>query len=208
MAQERFHKPVRLPGGAFDALLGGGDAAEASRVAHDTAAALLHRVRGGRDAAAVERLVSFADENGIDDIAELWAPAAAASLPGSLWRLYLVRQAAVRDPEGASYTFRRGLEVDRTISHVVAGPVTPTGPRELVQLVDEILRGAFTGDFALALDRAAAFARIMAQGAAQLAEGQADRERAAAETRRGVRYLQIAEELAACAGRWREDRLD
>lgn len=205
---ERFSRPVRMPPGAFDAFPGDPDPAERSRVAHETAAALLHRVRGESDPAVVDRLITFADENGIDDIAELWSPAAAMSLPGALWRLYLIRQSVARDPEGASYVFRRGLEADQTISHVVAGPQTPTGPRQLAALIDEILRGAFTGDFAMALDRAAACARIMAQGAAQLADGEPENRRASAEARRGIRSLQIAEELSACAARWREDRLD
>lgn len=207
---ERHHRPVRRPSAAFEAYIGADDPADVSRVAHDTAAALLHRARGTDDPAVVARLVSFTDEHGIDDLVELWSTAAAASLPGALWRLYLIREAATRDAELTAYTFRRGLEIDRTISHVVAGAPTPTGPDEIVALSDEILRGAFTGDVGIALERASAFCRIMAQGSADLAESsEVDSfDRARAWTRRGARYLELAEELHAAAMRWHDGELD
>ncbi|KAB1660325.1 DNA-directed RNA polymerase subunit beta [Pseudoclavibacter chungangensis] len=207
---DRFHRPVRVPLEAFEALLGGHDPADVTRVAHDTASALLNRARGERDAEVLDRMIAFTDEHGIDDIAEVWAPASAESLPGSLWRLYLVRESVKRDPEDASYVFRRGLEVDRGIGHVVAGAVTPTGPDEIVALTDEILRGAFTGDFSIALERAAAFCAVMSQGAAALA-GDAERtepDRAHTDTLRSARFLLFAQELHASALLARDDALD
>lgn len=207
---DRFHRPVRVPLEAFEALLGGHDPAEVTRVAHDTAAALLQRADLVQDPAALDRLIAFTDEHGIDDIAEVWAPAAPESLPGALWRLYVVREAVTRDPVGSSYVFRRGLEVDRGIGHVVAGAVTPTGPDEIVALADEILRGAFTGDFALALERAAAFCAVMSQGAAALAsdEESTEPDRAHDDTLRSARYLQFAHELHGSAVLSRDDALD
>lgn len=207
---DRHHRPVRRPSAAFEVFVGADDPAELSRVAHDTAAALLHRARGTTDPAVVARLVSFTDEHGIDDLVELWSTAAAASLPGALWRLYLIREAATKAPELTAYTFRRGSEVDRTISRVVAGAVTPTGPDEIVALCDEMLRGAFTGDVGIALERASAFCRIMAQGSAELAESsdRDDVDRARAWTRRGGRYLELAEDLHAAAMRWHDGELD
>lgn len=212
---ERFHRPVRMPGEAFEAVVGGADPAATSRVAHDTAAALLHRIRGGAepgriDRAAIERLVAYTDAHGIDEFAELWSRAAAHSLPGALWRLYVIRAAVRADPDGASWTFRRGAEVDRTISRAVAGAVTPTGPRELEQLIDEILRGAFVGDFEIALERASAFCRIMSQGAIDAAtDGEDDSpDRARELTLRAARYLGYAEDLHVCAQRWADGVLD
>ena len=207
---ERHHRPMRVPTTTFEGLFGAHDAAEVSRVAHDTAAALLHRARGTDDPEVVARLVTFTDQHGIDDLAELWATAAATSLPGALWRLYLVREAATRDPELTAYTFRRGIELDRTISHVVAGAPTPVGPSEIVDLCTEILRGAFTGDVGMALERASAFCRIMAQGAAELAESSDvdSPPRARAWTRRGARYLEFAEQLHTAAVHWHDGSLD
>lgn len=207
---DRHHRPVRVPPSAFENLLGSPDPSEVSRVAHDTAAALLHRGRGTEDSEVVTRLVAYTDEHGIDDLAELWSAAAAPSLPGAMWRLYLVREVASRNPVATAYTFTRGVALDRTISHVVAGAPTPAGPDEITALCDEILRGAFTGDLGIALERASAFCRIMSQGATDLAGSSEDvePERAHALTRRGARYLALAEELHAAAMRWHDGSLD
>lgn len=207
---DRPHRPVRVPSNAFDNLLGSPDPSEAHRVAHDTAAALLHHGRGTEDPAVVTRLVAYTDEHGIDDLAELWSTAAALSLPGALWRLYLIREVATRDPEGTAYTFARGIALDRTISHVVAGAPTPAGPEEITALCNEILRGAFTGDLGMALERASAFCRIMSQGATDIASGaeHSEPERAHDLTRRAARYLGLAEDLHAAAMRRHDGTLE
>ncbi|GGA62999.1 hypothetical protein GCM10011490_11880 [Pseudoclavibacter endophyticus] len=206
----RHHRPVRVPARAFENLCGSADPSEVSRIAHDTAAALLHRGRDAADPDVVARLVAFTDEHGIDDLAELWAAAAAVSLPGAMWRLYLIRDVARNSPESTADMFQRGIELDRTISHVVAGAETPTDPEKIVALCDEILRGAFVGDVGIALERASAFSRIMSQGAAELAASSdaTDERRAAVLTRRGARYLEVAEDLHAAAMRWHDDALD
>jgi hypothetical protein len=53
----------------------------------------------------------------------------------------------------------------------VAGARQPTGPDDIRDLADEILGGAFTGDLADALDRAAAYCRIEAHGVTTLVAG-------------------------------------
>src|SRR5687768_5270317 len=70
-----FHRPTRRPPGTFEGFLGGEDPAQVSRVAHDTAAAIISRVRDDPDPVVVARLVSYTDEHGIDAIAELWSHA-------------------------------------------------------------------------------------------------------------------------------------
>ena len=155
-----FHRPTRFPPAMFDSYLGAEDPAHLSRVAHDTAAALLARVREDPDPEVIARLVAYTDEHGIDAIAELWSHASAKSLPGALWRVYLLRALIRQDPRGQALAFQRGTEVSHTIDQVVAGAAIPAGPGEVVELADRILHGLFTGDFAVALDRAAAFARV------------------------------------------------
>ena len=73
--RDEFHKPTKFSGSKFEAYKGGEDPAQISRVAHETANALLARVRNDPDPEVVDRLVAFTDENGIDAIAELWARA-------------------------------------------------------------------------------------------------------------------------------------
>ncbi|MBN6777322.1 DNA-directed RNA polymerase subunit beta [Pseudoclavibacter alba] len=212
---------MRVPAEAFDAFVGGADPAVSSRVAHDTAAALLHRIRGGSDPAAVERLVAYTDDRGIDEFAELWSKAAAHSLPGALWRLYVIRAAVRHDADGAAYLFELGVQDDASVNPAIAGAPTPSGPRELELLIDEILRGAFVGDFELALERAAAFCRIMSRGALETASRQERSEvvdwdawcsasgvAGERDTLRAARYLEYADDLHHAARRWARGELD
>lgn len=197
----------------LEGFLGADDPAQQSRVAHDTAAAILSRVRQDPDPQVVERLVTYTDEHGIDAIAELWSHSSAKSLPGALWRVYLVRTLIVQDPAALSHAFQRGTEVSHTIDQVVAGAAIPTGPDEVRELADRILHGIFTGDFAGALDRAAAFARVASSGFTSLADDAdaADAvhpDRPASLTTRALRLTQLADELTSCAKLWRRDALN
>ncbi|RFA13804.1 DNA-directed RNA polymerase subunit beta [Subtercola boreus] len=207
---DKPHKPTLFAGSTFEAFQGGEDPAHISRLAHDTAAALLSRVRADPDPGVIDRLIAYTDVNGIDAIAELWSRASARSLPGALWRIYLLRALTRQDPEQSSFVFQRGAELSSTIDPVVAGASTPTGPEEITALADQILRGLFEGDFAVALDRAAAFCRLMASGCASLADDAEalDPARASELTTRALRFQSIAAELAACATLWRRESLD
>jgi len=205
-----FHKPTKFSGSKFESFHGADDPAETIRVAHETAHALLSRARDDPEPGVIDRLVGYTDENGIDAIAELWARSSARSLPGALWRIYLLRVVIRQDPEMSSYLFQRGADVVTTIDPVVVGAVMPTGPAEIIDLADRVLRGLFEGDFAIALERAAAFCRITASGCTSLADDldPTEPERSSELTRRALRYSQTAEELAGCARLWRQESLD
>lgn len=207
---EQFDRPVRMPIQAFDAFVGGEDPAQASRIARNTAQALLHRVREADDPAVIDRTVGYARTNGLADLAELWSNANPHSLAGALWRLYLVHEAIAQDSETSSYLYRRGVSVDNSIHHIVAGAVEPTGPLEIRSLTETIFRGAFRGDFEDALDRAAAFCSVMSLGSASVAADyeNSDPERADRITKRSARYLGFAKDLAASARLWRRGLLD
>lgn len=207
---ENFHKPTQFSGNKFEDFQGGEDPAAISRVAHETAQALLARVRKDPNPDTVERLVAYTDENGIDAVAELWSRATPRSLPGALWRMYLIRLLIRQDPEGTAYLYQRGTEVVRTIDPVVAGAAAPTGPAEIITLADEILRGVFTGDFAVALDRAAAYCRITATGCTSIADDHDATEphRSSELTTRALRFSTTAAEFASCARLWRTDSLE
>lgn len=208
-ASRDFHKPVRRPAEQLDRLFAGEDPAEVSRVAHKTAATLLSRVRDEPTDAVVDRLVSFTDEHGIDAIAELWSRAPGRSLPGALWRLYLVQLMIHDDPQTVALLFDRGRAVLPSVDPVVAGAPMPAGPDEMVALIAAILRGVFQGDFAIALERAAAFCRVVGAGATDLADDYdaTEPERATAFTARALRLSTYAGDLTSCAGLWRRDAL-
>ncbi|MER3388828.1 MAG: DNA-directed RNA polymerase subunit beta [Microcella sp.] len=199
---DRPMRPVKRSNDAFEAFEGGLDPALELRIAHDSARALVHRVRSSDDPDLVERMVAYTDEHGLDTLAELWARASARSLPGALWRLSLLRALIRQDPDGTSLMFQRGSEILRTADVVVAGAEAPTGPAQIRDLADAVLRGAYTGDFAIALDRAAAFCRTAASGAADLADAAdlvVNDDRAADFTSRASRLATSAEDFTACA---------
>ncbi|CAN5473187.1 hypothetical protein BH09ACT4_BH09ACT4_22660 [soil metagenome] len=205
-----FHKPALFGGGEFEAFPGGEDPASVMRVAHQSAHLLLSRARNSDDPEVLDRLISYTDDHGIDALAELWARSSPYSLPGALWRIYLVRVLIRQDAAGVALLFQRGTEVLSTIDPVVAGAPLPAGPQEIVELADSILRGVFDGDFAIALERAAAFCRVSAAGALSVADDQdaVSPERASELTTRAQRLSITADELMACAKMARDDALD
>jgi len=203
------HRPIRRPTAAFDNIVGSHDPAEETRIAHATASALLTRVRADDSGVSADRLVAFTTEHGIDEIAELWSKAPSRSLPGALWRLYVLQLAIHGDPQTAALLYERGRIELASADAVIAGAPVPADPDELVALIDTILRGAFRGDFAVALDRAAAFSRVQATGATHLADDYEVTEpaRASELTTRALRLSAFAQDLSAAAVLWRADAL-
>jgi hypothetical protein len=184
------------------------DPAQVTEIAHETAAVLVGRGRAAQDPELTGRLVALVDELGLSTVAELWADRPARSLPGALWRLYALREWVQRNPEEASSDYAEGIRFT-DVNHAVAGVAEPPGPEELKALTDTILRGVFDGDFSLALQRAAAFCRVVAAGRAERAHttDASDREAAGAQTRRAASMLTTAEDLEASARLWQAGEL-
>jgi len=198
-----YSKPVRMSTARLEASLSADpadvvmDPAEWAALASETARLLVER---GNDAASDElvgRLVSFADDHGLDTLAELWASATPRSLPGALWRLYLVRAIIRHNPEDARILFQRGVDDLPTIDQVVAGAPDPVSADGLATLLDDIVRGVFQGELAEALERASAVARAVSAGAISLAWGSG--EDASYLTSRSLNWSVIADELKATA---------
>jgi hypothetical protein len=178
-------------------------------VARRTAAIMVHGGRASEDSAVVERLVRLVEDQGLDTVAALWSQSDAETLPGTLWRLYAIRDWVRRDPEAVAH--RYGLAAATAPVHeVVAGVAAPAGPAELVRLLDDVLSGVYTADLAVALERAAAFCRILAAGGAFEAD-QRDTisgTQASRLTHAASSLLRTAEELETAARLWRTDRLE
>lgn len=202
-------RPVTQPTSSFDWIIGSDDAGASHRLAQETSWALLDRVRSVADHEVVERVVALAAGNGIDDIAELWSDAGSHSLAGQLWRIYLLRRIVESDPPGTAELFRAGLAAAQTIDPVVAGVAEPIAPDSIAALCETILRGVFTGDLAVALERASSYCRVMSLGAAAIADERdaVDDEHAAELTTRALRYSSFANDLRAGARRWRDGTL-
>lgn len=192
----------------LDRYEGGVDPARLSEAAHATAAALVHRGRANSDPAVLDKLIRLADAEGLEEIAQLWAASPAVTLPGSLWRLYALRRTVLQDPERLAAYFRDG-EHQAPVHRAVAGVAEPPGPQELVEMTTAILAGAFTGDYDMALQRAAAFCRVVALGEAAHADAAdaASPARGSALTQAAKRLNGTAEDLDTAASQWRQGLL-
>jgi hypothetical protein len=157
-----------MPGAAhFETLPGEDDPAVRSEAADRCAMLLVRGAHDTDDNAVVARVVTLADSEGLETLADLWASSPADSLAGCLWRLYLLRAWVYADPAAAAREFDAGRQ-HTPVHEAVAGVVEPPGPDEVRQLVDLVLRGVVQGDFADTLYRAAAFARVAAAGRAHI----------------------------------------
>ncbi len=205
------HRPPRRPAMldryAAEGLPDAVDATTRLEVAHTTARALVHRGRASGDPGVHERLVRLVDEEGIEAVAAMWADSPAATLPGALWRLYVLREWVRRDPRAVAETYRLGTGRAQ-VADVVAGVASPPGPAEVRDLADAVLSGVFTADLAVALERAGAFCRVLATGSALDADLVEDAELAGRITAGAAGLLRTAEELEGAAALWRADRLD
>ena len=185
------------------------DPALRGEIAHTTAAAIVHRARASEDPEVVERLVRLVEDEGLDVVAALWADSSADTLPGALWRLYVLREWVRRDPATIAERYRLGVAAV-PVHEVVAGVVTPTGPEDVRVVADAVLSGVFAGDLAVALERGAAFCRVLAVGAAFDADyvDVVDAGRATHLTRGAASLVRTAEEFERAANLWRAHRLE
>lgn len=187
-----------MPGPAlFEAITDETDPAELAAAGHRIAHLLVRGPLDRDDQALVDRVLHLADEEGLGVIAELWSHAAPDTLPGALWRLYLLRTWVHRQPQQAAVEFAAGRSW-APVHEVLAGVVEPPGPAEVVELVDTVVRGIVVTELDVVLDRAAAFAHIVGVGRGQLDGGDAAS---------GARLLDMARDLHRAAALERSSEL-
>jgi hypothetical protein len=200
---ERPHRPVRRADLADLADLAGAiDAVEPFARAELAAATAAAVITHGRSTAS-NSLVDLADRVGLDTLAELWRDEQPSSLPGALWALYLLRRWCQSNGDDVTRLWRAGRPY-APADEVVAGVSDDADPAAIETLADAVLTGAYAGDFAVALERAAAFFRVVAVGRRESApEGaEGDRDRRLAE-----KNTQVAAGLTLAAQRWRANPL-
>ncbi len=170
-----------------------------SAVAQRTAHAVLAAGRASRGGPQRQRMLDLVGHVGVDDLAELWRDSPEDSLPASLWGLYLLRTWVRQDGAEAARLFAAGRS-GAEVASVVAGVAEPPGPAEVAALGDAVLTCVFDGELGDALERAAAFARVVAAGRAH--------EEDPAQHRLGMGNLRLAERLERAARLWRAGRLE
>jgi len=205
----RPRRPGRLDPAGAEAIGGAPDPAEHSEAAHATAYALVHRGRASQDPDVVERLVTLVDNEGLGTIAALWSSSPADTLPGVLWRLYALRAWVRADSRIVADRYRQGVSAAPVYDAVAGVAQTPTAA-DVEHLVDQVLTGLYTRDLDVALERAAAFCRVVATGTAFDADHLDHLDSASADraTRSAAGLLRTADELTHAASLWRADRLE
>lgn len=209
MAEARFRRPLMLDMELADEIEGDIDPADRALIAHETASAIVSQARESRRVELVARLIALVDEEGIDTVAMMWSKAEAHTLPGALWRLYMLREWVKFDAAGVARSYHFGVAAAH-VRHAIAGVADPPGPDEVRQLADDVLSGVFAGDLAVALERAGAFCRVVATGSAFEAESDDGHASVRAHERalKASQLLHTGEELERCATLWRDGRLD
>jgi hypothetical protein len=187
-SEHRNHRrPAFFSPSALEAHGPAYDPTEQIHVAHETAQALVHAGRAAADPAVTQKLVALVDDIGLSTLAELWSQRPARSLPGALWRLYVLREWVHRAPDEASREYAAGIRFTAP-NHAVAGAAEPPGPQEMSRVIDAVLR-------------ASALCRVVSAGRADISSGADTAQQAAS-------MLTMAEDLTACARLWRADALD
>ncbi len=193
---DRPHRPV--PFADLTALIDaarGGDEMSRAEVASATAA-LVIAVGRGADRGA---LTDLDERVGLDTLAALWRDADPVSLPGALWVLYVVRQWCSQHAVEVTRLWRTGA-MWRPADALVAGVADDADAGGIRAMADAILTGAYRGDFAVALERAAAIFRVVAAGR----RDDEDDPRAVA---LAARNEQAAADLTRAARLWRNGAL-
>ena len=206
----RPHRPA--PHADLTAMIdaaGGFEEGSRAELAAATAAAV---VEAGRTGADGDRFVALADQVGIDTLAALWRDAHPASLAGSLWALYLLRQWCRTNGEEVTRLWHAGQPF-AAADAVVAGLPDYADVDAVQRIADAVLSGAYRGDLGVALERAAALFRVLATGRRQLVEdltgGATDgtHEAVVREQERAGRNDRVAADLTAAAAKWRAGTL-
>ena len=199
----RFRRPASLYPSVAESIPGDPDPSTSTDLAHDSARALLDGVFHSSDPEVVRRVVSLAADDGLTDLATLWSASPATTLPGALWRMYVLHTWVRRSGDEVARRYRAG---SRTVPGLryLTGFAEPPEVSQVKETMDDILRGAFTGDLGLALRRAGAVATLLAHGTAHLADEDPDDER----TRQAERLLRTGEDLIAAGRHADAERLD
>lgn len=159
-------RPAQLDDAQIEAIEGGADVAYNSELAHTSAQALLRMGRHFRehDPAVIARILQLVDEEGVDVIAESWVNSPDDSLPGILWRGYLLREWIRREPDAVALRYNAAQALMETGDEeerrrFIAIPK----PGVLRQEWDLVFKGAYEGDMPELLVGSARFLNVLGQ---------------------------------------------
>ncbi|WP_375492522.1 hypothetical protein [uncultured Jatrophihabitans sp.] len=203
MTAPRPHRPARFAD--LTEMIDAGGGFSPSDHAEVAAATAQLVVRAGRSPGDREQFVALADEVGLDTLASLWRDCDPASLPGVLWTLYLLRQWCRDSATDVVRLWRRG-EPLAPAEAAVAGVGEFADAEAVGAFGDVVLAGVYRGDLDVALERAAAFFRVVATGRRDLL-GSTEPDPATDAATLAERNDRTAAALAGAARQWRAGTL-
>lgn len=155
-------RPAILTSAQAEAIVGSEDPAQQSVIAHSLAWALLGVGDSDIDSESLDRFKNLLiHDDGIHEVAPLWSASPAFTLPGALWRLYLLAEWINRDPAYVTAQFERGLA-----TNLIPGreaPVAAPNIQTIRAQCDALFSAALNDDdLEETLYNAATFLRVIA----------------------------------------------
>ncbi|AJC70158.1 hypothetical protein X956_09260 [Trueperella pyogenes TP8] len=192
-------RPAQLKPEQIELIEGDADTAATSELAHTSAQAIVPLGNTRAEESGVSaRVLELIREEGIDMIAESWVNSPDDSLPGVLWRGFLLSEWIRRYPEEVAERF--------AAARVAMGESEPEkleqvlNPREVRAKWDEVFVGGFVGDFADVLRASARLTDFL--GRVQPTWISSDKHPMATEvTRRDTAMLRTADEFRVAGER-------
>ncbi len=156
MNRYRPRRPAQLKPGQIDLIEGGVDIAYSSELAHAGAQAVVPLPTAQAvPEEVIARVSLLIDEEGVDALADFWAESPAETLPGILWRGFLLREWIRRDFSDAERRFAAASAFFATADPQRISLVPR--PETVKAQWDEVFKGNFRGDFAEVLRISARF---------------------------------------------------
>ena len=166
MAQSNTpRRPAMLDAARAETIIGDEDPASLAAVAHTAAWALMGIGDDTFTDEDVARLRDTVRARGIDTIAHVWSRSPEFTLPGALWRVYLLHEWYHRDPLLVAKRYADGSRAP-----IIQGLEAPVELRSLsliMEEIDSLLRGDLTDDdLEYVLREASRAMRVLAAGEA------------------------------------------
>lgn len=201
----RPRRPAMLDPELAEQIPGDEDPAVTTSVATTSARALLGRGDDEFTQEQVDRLAALIHSEGVDTVSDLWSRSSALSLPGQLWRLYLLREWYRRDTDTVTTRFRDGVKAVR--ERPGGADVALPDLVAVMQTIEGLLTGAGVDDLPTLLAETSKVMRVLAAGVSFGPEWitSDDDELATLVTRRAGALQKTAEELADAARRGDRD---
>lgn len=137
-------RPAMLTPAKAESIVGDENPATSSGLAHSSAWALMGVGDEDFDREATLRLRALVRDRGVDQVAHLWSHSPEFTLPGALWRLYLLLEWYEREPGLVDERYVDGAHAD-----IVPGLEHPLNLPELTDVMADVARlltGELTDD--------------------------------------------------------------